>query len=61
MPSRQDFAVLGSAQILERQHSDGRIARPVLAQVGLPHKQHRDRHEQHPDDREVGIAAQAVR
>ena len=50
-----------TAQVLERQDSDRRARwRRWFADVGLPHEQHRDRDEQHADDREVRITALAV-
>ena len=57
---RENLALVGGAQVLERQHRDGRARATRTREVRLPYQQHGDRHQQHSDDRDVGIAAQPV-
>ena len=55
---RQHLAVGRAAQVLERQHRNGRIAGTGRTQVRLPYQQQCDRGQQHADDGDVRIAPQ---
>ena len=57
---REDLAIGRGAQVLERQHGDRHTLRTRGAEVRLPHEQHRNRGQQHADDRDIGVAAQSV-
>ena len=57
---REDLAIGRLAQVLERQHCDRHALRTRGAEVRLPHEQHRNRGQQHADDRDIGVATQSV-
>ena len=57
---RENLALGGGAQVLERQHRDGRARGTRTRQVRLAYQEHGNRDQQEPDDRDVGIPAQPV-
>ena len=60
MPEREHLAI---AAVLRFWNGSTAIAMPFApdgAEVRLPHEQHRNRGQQHADDRDIGVATQAV-